>query len=115
MRAMRTTLSVLTLAALLLGTRGAFAQASPPPAAVSQVEDFQSYGAPRQPPGWKDFSLGSSNANGLYKTWPDPLQGNHGSNLVYGTKQSSGRPDGNTPRIGSFSILTSKTFSATGR
>ncbi len=33
----------------------------------------------------------------------------------YGTKQSSGHPEGNNPRIGTFSTLTTKTFNANGR
>ena len=54
-------------------------------------------------------------AAGLYKTWPDPLQGNEGSNIAYGTKQSSGTPQGNNPRIGTFSTLATKSFSGNGR
>ena len=51
-------------------------------------------------------------AGGLFKTWPDPLQP---SNVVFGTRQSSGNPDGNNPRIGTFSTLTTKKFDAKGR
>jgi RHS repeat-associated protein len=85
-------------------------------AAVYQ-DDFQSYGTQKNPPGWVDTSIGSSkpNANGLYKTWPDPTQGNKGPNVVFGTKQSSGKPEGNNPRIGTFSTYTAKTFGAAGR
>ncbi|HET8797313.1 MAG TPA: Ig-like domain-containing protein, partial [Thermoanaerobaculia bacterium] len=84
---------------------------------VVHTDDFQSYGTQKNPPGWVDTSVGSSRpeANGLYKTWPDPLQGNQGSNVVFGTKQSSGKPEGNNPRIGTFSTLTTKTFNAAGR
>jgi hypothetical protein len=84
---------------------------------VVHTDDFQSYGTQKNPPGWVDTSVGSSRpeANGLYKTWPDPLQGNQGSNIVFGTKQSSGKPEGNNPRIGTFSTLTTKTFNAAGR
>src|SRR5258708_28336294 len=84
---------------------------------VTYKDDFQSYGTQKNPPGWVDTSVGSSKpiANGLYKTWPDPLQGNQGANVVYGTKQSSGKPDGNNPRIGTFSTLTSNTFVGKGR
>src|SRR5205085_9573939 len=84
---------------------------------VSYADDFQSYGPHANPPGWVDTSVGSSKpaAGGLYKTWPDPLQGNQASNIVYGTVQSSGKPDGNNPRIGTFSTLTTKTFPGKGR
>src|SRR5947199_7655292 len=84
---------------------------------VSYADDFQSYGTQKNPPGWVDTSVGSSKpaAGGLYKTWPDPLQGNQGTNIVYGTKQSSGKPDGNNPRIGTFSTYTTKTFAGKGR
>ena len=84
---------------------------------VSYADDFQSYGTQKNPPGWIDTSVGSSKpvAGGLYKTWPDPLQGNQGPNIVYGTKQSSGKPDGNNPRIGTFSTYTAKTFAGKGR
>ncbi|HWW61749.1 MAG TPA: Ig-like domain-containing protein, partial [Thermoanaerobaculia bacterium] len=82
---------------------------------VAYTEDFQSYGKNKNPNGWIDTSVGGGNGVGLYKTDIDPTQGNKGTNLVYGTKQSSGRPDGNTPRIGTFSTLTTKTFSTSGR
>ena len=84
--------------------------------AVGYTEDFQAYGTPSNPPGWVDTSVGNPKpaAGGLYKTWSDPLQGNHGPNIVYGTKQSSGKPEGNNPRIGTFSTLTAKTFTAKG-
>jgi len=96
----------------LLTTMG-LAQTAP---SVSYSDDFQSYGTPSNPPGWVDTSVGNPKptAAGLYKTWSDPLQGNHGANVVYGTKQSSGKPEGNNPRIGTFSTLTTKTFSAKG-
>jgi len=57
---------------LLLFCASAFAQQ----AEVSYSDDFQSYGSPRNPPGWVDTSIGSSKpvAGGLYKTWPDPTQ-----------------------------------------
>ncbi|HEX2835647.1 MAG TPA: Ig-like domain-containing protein [Thermoanaerobaculia bacterium] len=97
----------------LLACGAVFAQQ----AEVAYIDDFQSYGSPRNPPGWVDTSIGSAKpeANGLYKTWPDPLQGNKGTNIVFGTKQSSGKPEGNNPRIGTFSTLTTKTFTANGR
>src|SRR5438105_12819709 len=86
-------------------------------AVVSYADDFQSYGTHANPPGWVDTSIGASTpiAGGLYKTWPDPLQGNQGSNIVYGTKQSSGKPDGNNPRIGTFSTYTARSFAGKGR
>ena len=93
---------------LLLFCATAFAQQGE----VSYSDDFQSYGSPRNPPGWVDTSIAGSTAIGLYKTWPDPVQAN---NLVYGTKQASGQPEGNHPRIGTFSTLTAKTFSGNGR
>ncbi|HEX9982630.1 MAG TPA: Ig-like domain-containing protein [Thermoanaerobaculia bacterium] len=99
---------------LLLFCASAFAQQ----AEVSYNDDFQSYGSPRNPPGWVDTSIGSSKpiAGGLYKTWPDPTQGNKGSNIVFGTKQSSGKPEHTTnPRIGTFSTLSTKSFSGQGR
>ncbi|HEX7809219.1 MAG TPA: hypothetical protein VF608_10855, partial [Thermoanaerobaculia bacterium] len=101
----------LWLSLVVLLCSGAFAQ----PAEVSYSDDFQSYGAPANPPGWADKSIGGSTANGLYKTWHDPLQGNQGSNIVFGTKQSSGHPEGNNPRIGTFSTLTTKTFAGANR
>src|SRR5882672_931193 len=86
------------------------------PPSVSYSDDFQSYATPSNPPGWVDTSIGNPKptAAGLYKAWSDPLQGNHGANVVYGTKQSSGKPEGNNPRIGTFSTLTTKTFAAKG-
>jgi RHS repeat-associated protein len=81
------------------------------------TDDFQSYGTQKNPAGWVDTSIGSSKpeAGGLYKTWPDPIQGK-GTNVVYGTKQASGKPDAtNNPRIGTFSTYTTKTFSGSGR
>ena len=84
---------------------------------VSYSDDFQSYATPSNPPGWVDTSVGTPKpaASGLYKAWNDPLQGNKGPNVVYGTKQSSGKPEGNNPRIGTFSTLTTKSFAAKGR
>ncbi|HEU4889509.1 MAG TPA: Ig-like domain-containing protein, partial [Thermoanaerobaculia bacterium] len=90
---------------------GAFAQQ----AGVAYTETFQSYGKNQNPAGWVDTSIGGSAANGLYKTDIDPTQGNKGTNIVFGTRQASGRPDGNTPRIGTFSHLTTHNFSASGR
>ncbi|MGN6186555.1 MAG: Ig-like domain-containing protein, partial [Thermoanaerobaculia bacterium] len=75
-------------------------------------DDFESYGTPANPTGWVDTSISGSIANGLYKTWKDPQQSD---NVVFGTKQSSGRPEGNNPRIGTFSTLTTKTFGNNGR
>jgi hypothetical protein len=102
------------LSILIFVCSGAFAQ---PQTEVSYTDDFQSYGTQKNPTGWVDSSVGNPapNASGLYKTWPDPLQGNQGSNVVYGTKQSSGNPQGNNPRIGTFSTFTTKAFSGTGR
>jgi RHS repeat-associated protein len=76
-------------------------------------ESFQSYATPADVPGWIDTSVGEAKpvAGGLFKTWPDPLQAN---NVVYGTRQASGKPEGNNPRIGTFSTLTTKTFNARG-
>lgn len=87
------------------------------PPEVAFTEDFQALGTQANPPGWVDNSIGESRpvAGGLYKTWPDPTQGNKAANVVYGTKQASGKPEGNNPRIGTFSTLTTKTFSAKGR
>ena len=82
------------------------------------TDDFQSNGTQYNPAGWIDTSIGVSSpeAAGLYKTWPDPTQGNNATNIVYGTKQSSGKPDATTnPRIGTFSTYSAKTFSGSGR
>src|SRR6185503_20121425 len=81
---------------------------------VDYREDFQSYKTPDNPAGWVDTSVGTPKpqASGLFKTWDDPLAAN---NVVYGTKQSSGKPEGKNPRIGTFSTLTTKSFSASGR
>src|SRR5581483_5064016 len=101
---------VSTLACALLMSVTAFAQST------SHTEDFQSYGEHANPPGWVDTSVGSSkpDASGLYKTWGDPTQGNKAKNIVFGTKSSSGKADPNG-RMGTFSTLTTKTFSGTGR
>ncbi|HEX6178284.1 MAG TPA: Ig-like domain-containing protein, partial [Thermoanaerobaculia bacterium] len=81
---------------------------------MSYTDDFQSYATPSDPPGWIDNPVGTPRreADGLFKAWPDPLAA---SNIVYGTKQASGQPDGNTPRIGSFSTLMTRDFSGRGR
>ena len=97
-------------ASLLLATMAA----AQTPSEVQYSNDFQSQGTQANPPGWIDNPIGNPRheADGLYKTWPDPLQA---SNIVYGTRQSSGQPDGNNPRIGTFSTLTSHNFSSQGR
>ncbi|MEA2572468.1 MAG: hypothetical protein QOI24_4469 [Acidobacteriota bacterium] len=104
------------LAAIALTALPLAAQTTPPPAQVSFNDDFQSYGEHKNPPGWVDTSVGSSKpaAGGLFKTWPDPTQGNKATNIVYGTQQSSGNPSGNNPRIGSFSTYTTTSFPAKG-
>ena len=81
---------------------------------TSYTDDFQSYGTQANPAGWVDTSVGNPKptAAGLYKTWPDPLVS---GNVVYGTKQASGKPEGNNPRIGTFSTYTTKSFSSNGR
>lgn len=83
---------------------------------TSYADDFQSYGTQKNPTGWVDTSVGSSTpaANGLFKTWPDPLQGNKATNVVYGTKSSSGKADA-SGRMGIFSTLTTKNFAGKGR
>ncbi|MGK2859052.1 MAG: Ig-like domain-containing protein, partial [Thermoanaerobaculia bacterium] len=98
----------------LLMVPALFAQA---PAEVLYKDDFQAYGTQVNPPGWVDRSVGSpsSTPEGLYKTWPDPTQGNKAPNIVYGTKSASGKPEGRNPRIGTFSTLTTKEFDAKGR
>ncbi len=90
-----------------------FAQAQPE---TSYADDFQSYGTQKNPTGWVDTSVGSSTpvAGGLFKTWPDPLQGSKATNVVYGTKSSSGKADA-SGRMGVFSTLTTKTFAGKGR
>jgi RHS repeat-associated protein len=87
--------------------RGAAAQST-----VAYSDDFQSYKTQSNPPGWADTSIAGSSAAGLYKTWPDPLVS---SNIVYGTKQASGKPDAKNPRIGTFSTLTTHAFAGKGR
>ncbi len=84
---------------------------------VTYSDDFQSYGSPKNAPGWVDTGIGSSKpeAGGLYKTWPDPTQGNKATNIVYGSKSASGKPEHANPRIGHFSTLTTKSFNANGR
>jgi RHS repeat-associated protein len=71
-------------------------------AVVLYKDDFQSYGTQKNPPGWVDNAIGkpAPAADGLYKTWPDPAEGSKGTNVVFGTKQSSGRPKETNPRIG---------------
>ncbi|HEY5610505.1 MAG TPA: hypothetical protein VIL97_04810, partial [Thermoanaerobaculia bacterium] len=92
----------------------AFAQTQP---TVEYLDDFQSYGTQANPAGWIDSAVGEPSpiAMGLYKTWTDPTQGSKGTNVVYGTRQSSGQPEGNAPRIGTFSTYTSKSFDGHGR
>jgi RHS repeat-associated protein len=85
-------------------------------APVTYTDDFQSYGEHANPPGWIDSSVGTPKpqAAGLYKTWGDPTQGNKATNVVYGTKQASGKADP-AGRMGTFSTYSAKTFSGTGR
>jgi len=117
-------IKALVTVALAVASLGAFtkplsAQSTTPPpdTVVSYADDFQSYGEHANPPGWVDNAIGTPApaASGLYKTWPDPLQGNQAANIVYGTQQSSGKPDGTTPRIGTFSTYTTKSFAGKGR
>jgi RHS repeat-associated protein len=105
---------VLRLAAVLLLSATPFVARAQ--SVVSYSENFQSYGTQANPPGWIDTSIGNPKptANGLYKTWPDPLN-KTSPNIVYGTKQSSGKPEGNNPRIGTFSTLSTQTFAGQGR
>ncbi|HEX8170970.1 MAG TPA: Ig-like domain-containing protein [Thermoanaerobaculia bacterium] len=107
--------AVAAVAAALVLSFAAPLAAQTPITAYS--DDFQSYGTQSNPPGWVDTSIGASapEAAGLYKTWPDPTQGNSGPNVVYGTKQSSGQPEGNNPRVGTFSTYTAKSFAGAGR
>ena len=101
-----------TLAAIALALSFATSLAAQTPAEVSYADDFQSYGTQANPTGWIDTSIAGSTAQGLYKTWSDPTGS---SNVVYGTRQSSGKPEGNNPRIGTFSTLTTKAFAGKGR
>src|SRR5437762_9522466 len=103
---------VIVFIVALLVSFGAAAQTQPE---TSFADDFQSYGTQKNPAGWIDTSVGSSTAAGQLKTWPDTLQGNTATNIVYGAKSSSGKPEGNNPRIGIFSTLTTKNFSGKGR
>ncbi len=84
---------------------------------VLYTDDFQSYGKNANPPGWIDNSIGKPRpqAEGLYKTRTDPTGPNNGTNLVYGTVQASGKPEGNNPRIGTFSTLGTHDFAGKGR
>ncbi|MGA7617712.1 MAG: Ig-like domain-containing protein, partial [Thermoanaerobaculia bacterium] len=106
--------AALLLFFALLPALPLFAQS---PTEVVVQEDFQSYPTQANPQGWVDTSVGNPHpqAEGLYKTWPDPTQGNKGANVVYGTKQSSGKPEGRNPRIGTFSTLVDHTFGTKGR
>jgi len=85
--------------------------------AVTYQDDFQTYGPQANPAGWVDTSVGNPkpSADGLFKTWPDPTQGNKATNIVYGTRQSSGKPEGSNPRIGTFTSLTTRSFAGAGR
>ncbi|MBW3565712.1 MAG: Ig-like domain-containing protein [Acidobacteria bacterium] len=91
--------------------------AQTPPPEVEYADDFQSYQRNDNPPGWFDTPVGKPKpqADGLYKVRTDPTEGANASNLVYGTVQASGMPAGETPRIGTFSTLTTHTFDGTGR
>jgi len=99
---------VVTFVAVLFTSAAAFAQ--------SYTDDFQSYGEHANPPGWVDSPVGvpKPDASGLYKTWGDPTQGNKATNVVFGTKQSSGKADPNG-RMGTFSTYTTKSFTGAGR
>ncbi|HVT42951.1 MAG TPA: Ig-like domain-containing protein, partial [Thermoanaerobaculia bacterium] len=103
-----------TLAILTTIAQPALAQIPPE---VIHSEDFQSYPTQASPAGWVDTAVGQPGpaAEGIFKTWPDPTQGNRGTNIVYGTKQASGKPEGKTPRIGTFTTLTTKSFDGRGR
>ncbi len=113
-RGLRVIRAVALLAVVLLTAPALFAQS---PSEVLYREDFQSSGTQQNPPGWVDTAIGKPGpvAEGLYKTWPDPTQGNKAPNIVYGTKSASGKPEGRNPRIGTFSTLTTKTFDSKGR
>ena len=108
---------LLTLAVLLAVTLVVPALRAQSVVITSYADDFQSYGTQKNPAGWVDTAIGSSTptAGGLYKTWPDPTQSKGGTNVVFGTKQASGKPEGNNPRIGTFSTYVDKTFNAAGR
>src|SRR5688572_15588603 len=86
-------IGVFSLGHLLVAS-GALGQSTP--AATSYKTDFQTQGTQASPTGWVDTSVGANKpaAEGLYKTWPDPTQGKQGTNIVYGTKQASGKPEG---------------------
>jgi RHS repeat-associated protein len=103
----RTLSLVITLVASLLASATAFAQA------VTYIDDFQSYGTQKKPTGWVDTPVGSTKpvSKDIFTTWPDPLQSSKGTNIVYGAKQSS--EDGEDEGNGTFSTLTTKTFSGT--
>lgn len=106
--------NVVVVAALLslLAAPAALGQSN----ATAYTDDFQSYGEHVNPTGWVDSAVGkpSPAADGLYKTWGDPTQGNKATNVVYGTKQSSGKADP-AGRMGTFSTYTTKTFTGSGR
>jgi hypothetical protein len=108
------TAAVAVAAALFVGAPMLLAQA---PAEVIYKDDFQSYGTQANPAGWVDTAIGNPSpvADGQYKTWPDPTQGNKAPNVVYGSKSGSGKPEGRNPRIGTFSTLTTHAFDAKGR
>ena len=111
-RILRSLLPVLILAFVL--TPSTFAQV---PGEVVYQQDFQSFSKNANPPGWVDTSIGSSSpqAEGLYKCDLDPTDGKRSSNIVYGTGQSSGHPEGSNPRIGTFSTLVDHHFDGSGR
>lgn len=84
---------------------------------VLYSDDFQEAEKNANPEGWIDTAIANTKpeADGLYKVRIDPTQGNKGTNLVYGTVQSSGKPEGRNPRIGTFSTLTTHEFDGEGR
>src|SRR5215210_1545103 len=102
-------------AGLLFLATSTVAQTTQPDVSIN--ENFQAYRNQANPPGWIDTSVGNPKpqANGLYKTWPDPTELKNGTNVVYGTKQSSGTPEGRNPRIGTFSTLSTVSFAGQGR
>ena len=103
-------------ATLIAVLTASLALAQTPPPEVTFNDGFQAYGTQANPPGWIDTSVGQPRptAQGLYKTWPDPLD-KKSTNIVYGTHSSSGKPEGNNPRIGTFSTYSPKSFSGKGR
>jgi RHS repeat-associated protein len=93
------------------------ALAAPAAARTESVyrEDFQQYASEASPQGWVESSMArpsrrraaTTPGGKLFRTWPDPLDG---GNIAYGARNLSGELNGEQPRTGTFSTLSTIDF-----